>query len=94
MLAPGGVSVGGLACEYTASLVARIGLEAAVTLVNGHMMQLDRHQKVVGLANGVQLPYDVLVLATGMQVLLLAGRRAFYSTWSCLELLQRCLDNL
>eukprot|EP00775_Hariotina_reticulata_P004215 gene4215-4464_t len=67
MLAPGGVTVGGVACEYTAALVARMGLEATVTLVDGHMTQLDRHQKLVGLADGSQLPYDVLVVATGQQ---------------------------
>jgi hypothetical protein len=68
LLAPGGVPVGGVACTYTAGLVARMGLQAAVTIVDGQMASLDTAQKLVGLDDGSQLPYDLLVVATGLQV--------------------------
>lgn len=68
LLAPGGVPVGGVACTYTAGLVARMGVQAAVTIVDGQMASLDTEQKLVGLDDGSQLPYDLLVMATGLQV--------------------------
>ncbi|WIA39160.1 hypothetical protein OEZ86_005287 [Tetradesmus obliquus] len=67
LLAPGGVPVGGVACTYTAGLVARMGVQAAVTIVDGQMASLDTAQKLVGLDDGSQLPYDLLVVATGLQ---------------------------
>uniref|UniRef100_A0A383WNS6 Cilia- and flagella-associated protein 61 N-terminal domain-containing protein n=1 Tax=Tetradesmus obliquus TaxID=3088 RepID=A0A383WNS6_TETOB len=67
LLAPGGVPVGGVACTYTAGLVARMGVQAAVTIVDGQMASLDIAQKLVGLDDGSQLPYDLLVVATGLQ---------------------------
>jgi hypothetical protein len=48
--------------------VARMGLQAAVTIVDGQMASLDTAQKLVGLDDGSQLPYDLLVVATGLQV--------------------------
>jgi hypothetical protein len=68
LLAPGGVPVGGVACTYTAGLVARMGVQAAVTIVDGQMASLDTAQKLVGLDDGSQLSYDLLVVATGLQV--------------------------
>eukprot|EP00955_Chlamydomonas_euryale_P040553 351739-Chlamydomonas_euryale.AAC.1 len=47
LLAPGGVAVGGPACEYTAGLVARLGLQARITIVDAEMVGLDSAQKLV-----------------------------------------------
>jgi hypothetical protein len=48
--------------------VARMGLQAAVTIVDGQLASLDTANKLVGLDDGSQLPYDLLVVATGLQV--------------------------
>lgn len=68
LLAPAGVPVGGVACRFTASLVACMGLQATVTIVDEQMLAIDTAQKLIGLSGGSQLPYDLLVVATGLQV--------------------------
>ena len=47
---------------------AGIGLEASVTIVDGHMVALDTTQKLIQLADGSQLTYDLLLVTTGLQV--------------------------
>lgn len=46
-----------------------MGLEASVTIVDGHMMSIDTVQRVIQLADGSQLTYDLLLVTTGLQVL-------------------------
>ncbi|KAL6751227.1 hypothetical protein V8C86DRAFT_2782277 [Haematococcus lacustris] len=67
LLAPGGIIVGGVACEYTASDIAKLGLDARVTLLDAEMVGLDRGNRMLELSDGSQLPYDVLVVAAGLQ---------------------------
>jgi NADH dehydrogenase FAD-containing subunit len=45
-----------------------MGVQAAVTIVDGQMASLNTAHKLVGLDDGSQLPYDLLVVATGLQV--------------------------
>eukprot|EP00798_Chlamydomonas_sp_ICE-L_P016739 gene16739-23010_t len=52
LLAPGGISVGGVACEFTASVISKMGLEACVTLLDAEMVGLDRQQQLVELNDG------------------------------------------
>jgi hypothetical protein len=70
LLAPGGAasSLGGVACQFTASRVARMGLQASVTVIDGHMVGLDTAERLVLLADGGRVPYDVLAVTTGLQV--------------------------
>ena len=67
LLAPGGISVGGVACEYTASLIARLGLEARLTMVDAELIGLDVQQRVMELSDGRQLPYELLLVTSGVQ---------------------------
>jgi hypothetical protein len=67
LLAPGGISVGGPACEYTASLVARLGLDARVRLLDAELIGLDAQQQVIELSDGTQQQYDLLLVACGVQ---------------------------
>ena len=68
LLAPGGVAVGGVACNYTGGVVVRMGLGAAAALVDARMVEVDRQQQLLVLEDGNVLPYDLLVIATGLQV--------------------------
>jgi hypothetical protein len=68
LLAPGGVAVGGVACKYTGSAVVRMGLGAKAALVDARMVEVDRQQQLLVLEDGNVLPYDLLVIATGLQV--------------------------
>jgi NADH dehydrogenase FAD-containing subunit len=45
-----------------------MGLHANVTIVESHMVALDAQQQVLMLADGGQLPYDLLAVTTGLQV--------------------------
>ena len=75
LLAPGGIAVGGPACEYTAGLVARLGLEAPrVTVLDGELVGIDVQQRIAQLGGGEgddggtrALPYDLLLVASGLQ---------------------------
>ncbi|GAX75485.1 hypothetical protein CEUSTIGMA_g2928.t1 [Chlamydomonas eustigma] len=67
LLAPGGISVSGPACEYTASLVARLGLEAGVHVLDGELVSLEVEQRVAELSDGVRLAYDLLLVTSGLQ---------------------------
>ena len=70
LLAPGGISVGGPACEYTAGVVARLGLEARVTILDAELVGLDSQQRVVSLSSESgesQLTYDLLLVTSGLQ---------------------------
>ncbi|KAG1678295.1 hypothetical protein FOA52_013916 [Chlamydomonas sp. UWO 241] len=67
LLAPGGVPVGGPACEFTGGLVARLGLEARVTLVDAELVGLDAGQRLAELSDGGVLSYDLLLLTCGLQ---------------------------
>lgn len=44
------------------------GGAAAVQVVRGELVAIDREQRVVLLEGGEELPFDVLVLATGLEV--------------------------
>lgn len=68
LLAPGGVRTDSIASQMTAARVSRMGLHANVTIVESHMVALDAQQQVLMLADGGQLPYDLLAVTTGLQV--------------------------
>ena len=68
LLAPGGIRNGSIASQFTAARVARLGLHANATLVDSHMVAVDAQEQVIMLADGGQLPYDLLAVASGMQV--------------------------
>lgn len=68
LLAPGGICTDSLANQVTADQVARMGLQASVAIVDSHMVALDTQQQQLVLADGTQMPYDLLVVATGLQV--------------------------
>lgn len=67
LLAPGGIKVGGMACLYTATVIAKLGLEARVLLLDAELVAVDRSQRLVDLSDGTQLAYDALVIAAGVQ---------------------------
>jgi NADH dehydrogenase FAD-containing subunit len=68
LLAPGGVRTDGVASQFTADRVARLGLHASVSTVDSHLVALDAQQQVLMLADGGHLPYDILAVTTGLQV--------------------------
>ena len=62
--------MGGPACEYTAGVVARLGLEARVTILDAELVGLDTKQRTVqihGEEGESQLPYDLLLVTSGLQ---------------------------
>lgn len=67
LLAPGGIKVGGMACQFTAGVIARLGLEARVMLLDAEVIGLDRGSKLLDLSDGSQIFYNQLVLAAGLQ---------------------------
>jgi NADH dehydrogenase FAD-containing subunit len=69
LLAPGGISVGGPACEYTAGVVARLGLEARVTVLDAELVGIDAAQRVAQLGDvgETRLAYDLLLVTSGLQ---------------------------
>lgn len=71
LLAPGYISVSGVVCNYTSSMMSRLGLEARVEVLDAEMVGLDREDKLVDLSDGTSLPYGYLVIATGLQVCVL-----------------------
>jgi hypothetical protein len=68
LLAPGGVVVGGVGSELSAARLAAIGLQASVTVVDSHMVALEASERMVLLADGSQLAFDLLAVTTGLQV--------------------------
>lgn len=68
LLAPGGLRMDGIAAELTAERVSRLGLHANITIVDSHLVALDAQQQLLMLADGSSLPYDLLAVATGLQV--------------------------
>lgn len=68
LLAPGGVNTRGISSQLTAERIARLGLHANVTIVDSHLVALEAQQQLLVLADGGQIPYDVLAVATGLQV--------------------------
>lgn len=48
--------------------MSRLGLHANITIVDSHLVALDAQQQLLMLADGSSLPYDLLALATGLQV--------------------------
>ncbi|EFJ42895.1 hypothetical protein VOLCADRAFT_107000 [Volvox carteri f. nagariensis] len=67
LLAPGGIKVGGMVCQYTAGVIARLGLEARVLLLDAELTGLERDIRVIHLSDNSQLSYNQLVIATGLQ---------------------------
>jgi len=65
LVSPGGAEALGKA--GTTPWLDRIGLEGSVAVVEGTVVGLDRNERAVGLEDGRALPYDVLVLAPGLQ---------------------------
>jgi len=68
LLAPGGVQTDSVIGCFTAARVARLGLHANVTMVDSHMVALEPEEQILMLADGTQLPFDLLTVATGLQV--------------------------
>jgi hypothetical protein len=86
MLAPGGLRTDGVAGQLTAERVSRLGLHANITTVDSHLVALDAQQQLLMLADGTSLPYDLLVVATGLQVgagTLLAGSNPLQPLITC-----------
>uniref|UniRef100_A0A7S3QR29 Cilia- and flagella-associated protein 61 N-terminal domain-containing protein n=1 Tax=Dunaliella tertiolecta TaxID=3047 RepID=A0A7S3QR29_DUNTE len=67
LLAPGGIQMGDLASQYTKSIIARLGLQARVSVLNAEMVGLDRAERVIALNDGAQLNYDFLLITCGLQ---------------------------
>ncbi|GIL72909.1 hypothetical protein Vretifemale_3052 [Volvox reticuliferus] len=67
LLAPGGIKVGGMVCQYTAGVIARLGLEARVLLLDAEMTGLERDSHIIHLSDNSQLSYNQLVIAAGLQ---------------------------
>ncbi|MEW5309849.1 MAG: hypothetical protein WDW38_001700 [Sanguina aurantia] len=67
LLAPGYISVSGVVCHYSSSMLSRLGLEARVEVLDAEMIGLDREGKLLELSDGTSLPYGFLVIATGLQ---------------------------
>jgi hypothetical protein len=68
LLAPGGVNTDGVASQLSAQRISRLGLHANITTVDSHLVALDAQQQLLMLADGTQMPYDLLAVATGLQV--------------------------
>lgn len=68
LLAPGGIHTDSIAGQLSAAHLARLGLHANVTVVDSHLVALDTQQQLLALADGQQLPYDLLAVTTGVQV--------------------------
>jgi len=54
---------------YTGDDYQQIGLQMWVNVVKDKMVQIDRESHMLGLASGATLPYDLLILAPGLQYL-------------------------
>eukprot|EP00201_Polytomella_parva_P014701 CAMPEP_0175050738 /NCGR_PEP_ID=MMETSP0052_2-20121109/7419_1 /TAXON_ID=51329 ORGANISM="Polytomella parva, Strain SAG 63-3" /NCGR_SAMPLE_ID=MMETSP0052_2 /ASSEMBLY_ACC=CAM_ASM_000194 /LENGTH=970 /DNA_ID=CAMNT_0016314961 /DNA_START=32 /DNA_END=2941 /DNA_ORIENTATION=+ len=67
LLAPGGIKVGGVACQYSAAIVAKMGLDARVTLLDAEMVGLNRERCLLDLSDDSQIAYDILLVAAGVQ---------------------------
>lgn len=50
-----------------AAVIAKLGLDARVTLLDAEVVGLDREGRVIELSDGSQLAYDVMLVACGMQ---------------------------
>lgn len=68
LLAPGGIRSDDVASQSTAARVACLGLHANITMVDSHMVALETDEQLLMLADGEQLPYDLLAVTTGLQV--------------------------
>lgn len=68
LLAPGGINTDGVASQLSAQRISRLGLHANITTVDSHLVALDAQQQLLMLADGTQMPYDLLAVATGLQV--------------------------
>ena len=64
----GGGSPPGCCGPYSPGALARLGLGASVSVVEGALVGLDRREKAVLLDSGAVLPYDLLLVTTGLQV--------------------------
>jgi hypothetical protein len=49
-------------------LIAKLGLDARVAVVDAEMVGLDRTSRLLELSDGSQLPYDILMVTSGLQV--------------------------
>ncbi|KAJ4462968.1 putative cilia- and flagella-associated protein 61 [Paratrimastix pyriformis] len=54
-------------CNFWADELAALALGSRLTEVDGTMVDIDRQQRMVVLAGGTMLPYDLLVIASGLQ---------------------------
>lgn len=54
--------------HYPPAILSKLGLEGSVAVVDGVAAGLDREARLVVLGDGRALPYDILVIATGLQV--------------------------
>lgn len=50
-----------------AGIIARLGLQARVCVLDAEMIGLDRDERVLALSNGGQLSYDYLLITCGLQ---------------------------
>lgn len=62
LIAPGGIAVGGLSRGYDSGLLARLGLEARVNLVDADLHGLNREDRRLHLSDGSVQSYEVLAL--------------------------------
>lgn len=60
-------SVGGSQGRFTQEEINRAGFPGRVVLVEGRLAELDRESREVILEEGFAVPYDVLVVATGLR---------------------------
>lgn len=67
MLAPGGIPVGSLGTQFNAGVLAKLGIDAHVRLVDAEMVGLESESKIIALSDGHQLAYDLLVVTAGLQ---------------------------
>jgi NADH dehydrogenase FAD-containing subunit len=68
LVAPGGLHGARSPGPYCPALLARLALDTRVVVLPGRAVGLDRGQRLVQLESGALVPYDLLLLATGLQV--------------------------
>ena len=68
LVAPAPLHLPGPPASPAAPHVARLALDQQVRVLHGRLEGLNREERVIEVDGGHAVPYDLLVLATGLQV--------------------------
>lgn len=60
------------------AMLAKLGLDARVSIIDAEMVGLDRASRLLELSDGSQLPFDVLLVTCGLQV---SGLAVHHHEW-------------